>query len=169
MSPEQWQKIHELFETALERPIEERAAFLAQACTGDEEMQRRVEAMLAADARNDLLIDRPAYQAVDTFPSSLPGSLFESLANRFSVSVRSPFPNPQSIRLTERIASRNSTRSAGCSSVPNSRRSKSSPRRFSLDSQARKSLPTNCRKQSRFAEAETISSDAHSALQSTLH
>ena len=74
MSPEQWQKIHELFETALERPVEERAAFLAQACTGDEEMQRRVEAMLAADARNDLLIDRPAYQAVDTLPSSLPGS-----------------------------------------------------------------------------------------------
>jgi serine/threonine protein kinase/predicted Zn-dependent protease len=70
MSPEQWQKIHELFEAALERPVEERAAFLAHACAGDEETQRRVEAMLAADARNDLLMDRPAYQAANPFVSS---------------------------------------------------------------------------------------------------
>ena len=64
MNPEQWQAIHELFETALEQPVEERAAFLTEACKGDEEMRRRVEAMLAADARNDLLMDRPAYQDV---------------------------------------------------------------------------------------------------------
>jgi eukaryotic-like serine/threonine-protein kinase len=72
MSPERWQKIHQLFEDALERPPEERAAFLAQACAGDEEMQRRVEGMLAADARDDLLIDRPAYQAADTVASPKP-------------------------------------------------------------------------------------------------
>ena len=72
MNPEQWQKIHELFEAALDRPVDERAAFLAHACAGDEETQRRVEAMLAADAQNDLLMDRPLTQAVDTFaPSDL--------------------------------------------------------------------------------------------------
>lgn len=70
MSPERWQKIHELFEAALERPIDDRAAFLAHACAGDEEAQRRVEAMLAADAQNDLLMDRPAYEAVDNFAPS---------------------------------------------------------------------------------------------------
>src|SRR5262245_56074760 len=71
MSPEQWQKIHELFEAALELPVEDRAAFLAHACPGDEETQGRVEAMLAADARNDLLMDRPLRQAVDIIsPSS---------------------------------------------------------------------------------------------------
>src|SRR5262245_37219039 len=71
MSPEQWQKIHELFEAALELPVEDRAAFLAHACAGDEETQWRVEAMLAADARNDLLMDRPLRQAVDLIsPSS---------------------------------------------------------------------------------------------------
>jgi eukaryotic-like serine/threonine-protein kinase len=70
MSPERWQKIHELFEAALERPVEERPAFLAHACAGDEETQRRVEAMLAADARDDLLMDRPAYQAANIFGSS---------------------------------------------------------------------------------------------------
>ncbi|MCI0389930.1 MAG: protein kinase [Acidobacteria bacterium] len=70
MSPERWQKIHELFEAALERPDEERAAFLAHACAGDEETQRRVEAMLAADARNDLLMDRPAFQVANDLVSS---------------------------------------------------------------------------------------------------
>src|SRR5215510_6816917 len=67
MSPEQWQKIHELFEAALERPAEDRAAFLDRACAGAEETRRRVEAMLEADAQNDLFVDRPAYQAADIF------------------------------------------------------------------------------------------------------
>jgi eukaryotic-like serine/threonine-protein kinase len=73
MNPEQWQAIHELFETALEHPVEERAAFLTEACRGDQEMRRRVEAMLAADARNDLLMDRPAYQDItDVSPTPPP-------------------------------------------------------------------------------------------------
>jgi serine/threonine protein kinase/predicted Zn-dependent protease len=74
MNPEQWRKIHELFEAALERPADERAAFLARACLGDEETQRRVEAMLAADARDDLLMDRPAYQAASALARSMPGT-----------------------------------------------------------------------------------------------
>ena len=74
MNPEQWRKIHELFEAALERPADERAAFLARACVGDEETQRRVEAMLAADARDDLLMDRPAYQAASALATSMPGA-----------------------------------------------------------------------------------------------
>ena len=49
---------------SLNSPVEQRAAFLAQACAGDEEVRERVEAMLAADAQDDLLMDRPAYQAV---------------------------------------------------------------------------------------------------------
>ncbi|HKC88806.1 MAG TPA: serine/threonine-protein kinase, partial [Blastocatellia bacterium] len=73
MSPEQWQKIHELFEAALERSVEDRAAFLSRACAGDEETQRRVEAMLAADAQNDLLVDRPWRQAVNIFAPSNSG------------------------------------------------------------------------------------------------
>src|SRR5262245_44384501 len=70
MSPEQWQKIHELFEAALELPAEDRGAFLDRACAGAEETRRRVEAMLEADAQNDLLVDRPAYQAADIFATS---------------------------------------------------------------------------------------------------
>src|SRR4030095_7907069 len=67
MNPEQWRNIRELFEAALDRPADERATFVAQACAGDEELRQRVEAMLAADKRESLLIDRPAYQAVGGF------------------------------------------------------------------------------------------------------
>ena len=74
MSPEQWQKIHELFEAALERPAEDRAAFLDRACAGAEETRRRVEAMLEADAQNDLLVDRPAYQAANILAQSNSGA-----------------------------------------------------------------------------------------------
>jgi eukaryotic-like serine/threonine-protein kinase len=65
-------KISALFEAALERPVDERAAFLAQACAGDDETHRRLTAMLAADARDDLVMDRPAYQVLSaTLPSML--------------------------------------------------------------------------------------------------
>jgi eukaryotic-like serine/threonine-protein kinase len=71
MSPEQWQMIHELFEAALARPVEERAAFLAHACADDEETRRRVEAMLAADARDDLLLDRPVNRIASALAPSM--------------------------------------------------------------------------------------------------
>jgi eukaryotic-like serine/threonine-protein kinase len=67
MNPERWRKISEIFEAALERPADERASFLADACAGDEELRQRVEAMLAADNQRSLLIDRPAYQALSNF------------------------------------------------------------------------------------------------------
>jgi serine/threonine protein kinase/cytochrome c-type biogenesis protein CcmH/NrfG len=46
-----WEQVDQLFHAALEREIEERAAFLDQACDGDEALRREVESLLAADAR----------------------------------------------------------------------------------------------------------------------
>lgn len=73
MNPEQWRKISELFEAALERPVDQRAAFLAHACAGDNEIRRRLEAMLAADARDDLLIDSPAHEILSAPSPSMLG------------------------------------------------------------------------------------------------
>ena len=53
MNPEQWRKIREVFEAASDRPAGERAEFVAHECAGDEETRGRVEAMLAADARDN--------------------------------------------------------------------------------------------------------------------
>lgn len=71
MDSEKWRKITELFEAALDCPEDARKAFLEAACEGDEEVRLRVEEMLAADARQNLLMDRPAYKAVGTFVPSL--------------------------------------------------------------------------------------------------
>jgi len=46
MTPERWQKITEVFEAALLLPPEERAAFVAETCGGDQEVRREVESML---------------------------------------------------------------------------------------------------------------------------
>jgi serine/threonine protein kinase/Tol biopolymer transport system component len=48
VTSERWQRVKELFEATLERDPAERAAFLAQACGGDEEVRREVESLLAA-------------------------------------------------------------------------------------------------------------------------
>ncbi|MGD8277351.1 MAG: serine/threonine protein kinase, partial [Gemmatimonadota bacterium] len=53
MAKERAARVHELFEQALERKAEERAAFLADACAGDPDLRARVEALLAADEGAD--------------------------------------------------------------------------------------------------------------------
>ena len=78
MSPERWQKINEMFEAALERPHNERAAFLAHACAADEELQRRVLAMLEADKKTELMLDRPAFEAAHAL---LPDTVSELSGN----------------------------------------------------------------------------------------
>jgi Tol biopolymer transport system component len=54
ISPERWQKIEQLYHTALEREPGGRSAFLDQACQDDAELRREVEALLAqGDAAGD--------------------------------------------------------------------------------------------------------------------
>src|SRR6185503_17563297 len=49
MKPDRWRKVDELFEAALEREPERRAAFLDEACGSDKELRREVEKMLDFD------------------------------------------------------------------------------------------------------------------------
>lgn len=46
MTPERWERIKALFDAALERRVEERLAFLAEACHDDRELQSAVETLL---------------------------------------------------------------------------------------------------------------------------
>jgi eukaryotic-like serine/threonine-protein kinase len=78
MTPERWQQINQIFDEALEQPAAERAAFLTRVCAGDEELHRRVEAMLAADAQAKLLLDRPAHEAAAELLSAEISSTHES-------------------------------------------------------------------------------------------
>jgi serine/threonine protein kinase/TolB-like protein/tetratricopeptide (TPR) repeat protein len=62
MKPERWQQLDELFHAALERKPQERAAFLDEACAGDEALRQRVEALLAAHEQAGSFIESPAME-----------------------------------------------------------------------------------------------------------
>jgi len=64
MNAERWRAIKDIFHAALEHADEERPSFLDQACSGDDELRSSVEQMLVADARENLVIDKPAVEAV---------------------------------------------------------------------------------------------------------
>ncbi len=50
MKNQRWQQIDELFHAAAERAPHERAAFLNDACAGNDSLRREVESLLAADS-----------------------------------------------------------------------------------------------------------------------
>jgi len=79
MTPEQWQKVKELFESALEHAPEERPAFLDQACDGDESLRREVESLLASFDEGESFMERPA---VALAAESFAGSQSESLTGQ---------------------------------------------------------------------------------------
>src|SRR5262249_53266250 len=53
MTPARWQKIEEIFQSTLDRPMQERETFLNKACDGDETLRREVESLLASDRQPD--------------------------------------------------------------------------------------------------------------------
>ena len=68
MTPERWQLVEHLVQATLERPIEQRAAFVAESCRGDDELRGEVESMVTAYlASDDFLGDGDA--EVDGIPA----------------------------------------------------------------------------------------------------
>ena len=55
MTSERWHKIEELYHAAQARDSKERGVFLAEACQGDAELQRQIEALLARDTDGHIL------------------------------------------------------------------------------------------------------------------
>ncbi len=62
MKPERWRQINDLFQLAVERAPEERAAFLEQACHGDEGLRREIESLIGYDERVENFIESPAFE-----------------------------------------------------------------------------------------------------------
>src|SRR5256885_1716987 len=60
MTPERWRQIEQLYHAALERTIDERAAFLAEACADDAALRREVEVLLAANDEAGSFLVAPA-------------------------------------------------------------------------------------------------------------
>jgi serine/threonine protein kinase/Tol biopolymer transport system component len=64
MTPARWQQIDQLLQAALERDPEHRAAFLAEACAGDDSLRREVESLLGHEAQVGSFIETPAEAVV---------------------------------------------------------------------------------------------------------
>ncbi len=62
MTPERWQQAREIFKSALEREASERAAFLDEACAGDESLRLEVESLLASLEEGGSFLETPAYR-----------------------------------------------------------------------------------------------------------
>src|SRR6202166_44074 len=62
MKAERWQQVNDLFHSTVERAPEERAAFLDEACHGDEGLCREVESLLASYERAENFIESPAFE-----------------------------------------------------------------------------------------------------------
>jgi len=60
MTPETWQQLKDLFQTALELSEEVRRAYLLDACNGDTELLHRVEKLLSAHSTAGAFLNSPA-------------------------------------------------------------------------------------------------------------
>ena len=49
MTPEEWQRVRPILESALDLDPKSRSAFVDSACSGDERLRREVESLIAAD------------------------------------------------------------------------------------------------------------------------
>jgi serine/threonine protein kinase len=65
MTPERWQQIDKLLGQALEQEPERRAAFLDQACAGDDELRREVASLLQAHGQAGSGLSTPAFGPVN--------------------------------------------------------------------------------------------------------
>jgi serine/threonine-protein kinase len=74
MKSERWRQVDELFEQALERAGEERAAFLDAACAGDASLRREVEEMLRFDERAAEFIETPVFGVAAALIGALPAN-----------------------------------------------------------------------------------------------
>lgn len=62
MTPERWQRIKALLESALERPLWERATFLKEACAADSSLHNQVEALIALHDQAGNFLETPAVE-----------------------------------------------------------------------------------------------------------
>ncbi|HEX8686702.1 MAG TPA: serine/threonine-protein kinase, partial [Pyrinomonadaceae bacterium] len=71
MTPERWKQVEDIFQTALDLPSEERAAYLDRACAGDRQLREQVETFLKSYEQAGSFIEAPAFAGVTPTGMSL--------------------------------------------------------------------------------------------------
>src|ERR1051325_3786805 len=62
MTPERWEQVKEIFNSALMYRPEERGPFILRACSGDENLRSEVESLIASHEESGSFIDQPAFE-----------------------------------------------------------------------------------------------------------
>jgi serine/threonine protein kinase/Tol biopolymer transport system component len=75
MTPERWQQVKEIFNSAITYRPEERGLFISQACSGDDELRSEVESLIASHEESGSFIDKPAFEAAASLLAGEKGEL----------------------------------------------------------------------------------------------
>ena len=70
MTSERWSQIERLYHAAVELDAELRSEFLDRACTGDEELRREIDSLLAFEPQAGNFIESPAFELAATMLAS---------------------------------------------------------------------------------------------------
>ena len=86
MKAERWKQVNDLFQSAVERAPEERAAFLDEACHGDEGLRREVGSLLTSHERSENFIELPAFEvAPELVTNERAGALVGKLIGHYRI------------------------------------------------------------------------------------
>src|SRR5215472_13387467 len=86
MKAARWKKAFDLFQSALERAPEERAAFLDESCHDDEGMRSEVESLLTSHERAENFIEVPAFEvAPELVPNDSAHALVGKLIGHYRI------------------------------------------------------------------------------------
>jgi len=76
MTPQRFERVSEIYHAALDRPSDQRAAFVEQACASDAELRREVQSLLAAHANAGRFMAAAPEPALETQLIDATGVLF---------------------------------------------------------------------------------------------
>jgi hypothetical protein len=65
MDAEQWKELDKLLHAALQRPPEERGAFLRDACAGDEQLEGEARTLLTLEQKAEGFLENPCLAPVE--------------------------------------------------------------------------------------------------------
>jgi non-specific serine/threonine protein kinase len=86
MKTGRWKQAFDLFQSAVERAPEERAAFLDESCHGDEDMRREVESLLTSHERAENFIEVPAFEAApELVPNDSAGPMVGKIIGHYRI------------------------------------------------------------------------------------
>jgi hypothetical protein len=82
MSPDRWQQIEAVFQTAVDLKASERQAFIEMACGGDQDLRSEIEKLMADYESADSFIESPVWTDSNFLNSSAKKIISESIKKR---------------------------------------------------------------------------------------